>query len=70
MQAGERQERTRAKHSEGRERPHFDGFQPPKPKWSRSRLSRRKRDRVLAACMQRCNQPDCGVGIIPNTGRR
>jgi len=30
--------------------PTFGGFQPPKPKWGRSRPSRRKRDRVLAAC--------------------
>jgi hypothetical protein len=33
--------------------PTFDGFQPPKPKWGRSRPSRRKRDRVLAACRNR-----------------
>jgi hypothetical protein len=33
-------------------------------------LSPRNGDRVLPACMQRCNQPDCGVRIIPSTGRR
>jgi hypothetical protein len=33
--------------------PTFDGLQPPKPKWGRSRPSRRKRDRVLAACRNR-----------------
>jgi hypothetical protein len=36
--------------------PTFDGFQPPNPKWGRSRPSRRKRDRVLAACRNRRTQ--------------
>ncbi len=54
----------------GRSDPTLDGFQPPKPLWGRSGLSPQNGDRVLPACMQRCNQPDCGVGIIPSTGRR
>jgi hypothetical protein len=33
--------------------PTFDGFQPPKVLWGRSRPSRRKRDRVFAACRSR-----------------
>src|SRR5439155_10224702 len=33
--------------------PTFDGFQPPKVLWGRSRPSRRKRDRVLPACRSR-----------------
>src|SRR5260370_1366776 len=33
--------------------PTFDGFQPPKVLWGRSRPSRRKGDRVLAACRSR-----------------
>jgi hypothetical protein len=33
--------------------PTFDGFQPPKVSWGRSRPSRRKRDRVLPASRNR-----------------
>ncbi len=33
--------------------PTFDGFQPPKSKWDRSRPSPDNGDRVFAACMQR-----------------
>jgi len=33
--------------------PTFDGFQPPKVPWGRSRPSRSKRDRVLTACTNR-----------------
>jgi len=50
--------------------PTVDGLQPPKPKWGRSRPSRRKRDRVLAACIQRCNRPGYGAEIILNDERR
>jgi hypothetical protein len=40
----------------GENDPTFDGFQPPKSSWGRSRPSRRKRDRVLAACRSRRRQ--------------
>ena len=50
--------------------PAFDGFQPPKAKWGRSRPSRRKRDRVCAACMQRCKRTDYGVEKALSLGRR
>jgi len=50
--------------------PTFDGFQPPKSKWGRSRPSRRKRDHVFAACMQKCNQTDYGVEKALSLGRR
>jgi len=33
-------------------------------------LSPKNGDRVLPACIQSCKQPDCGVAIIPNAGRR
>jgi len=33
-------------------------------------LSPRNGDHVLLACIQKCNQPNCEVGIIPSTGRR
>jgi hypothetical protein len=36
--------------------PTFDGFQPPKISWDRSRPSRRKRDRVLTARRSRTIQ--------------
>jgi len=32
--------------------------------------SPRNGDRVLPACIQRCKQPDCGIGITSNAGRR
>jgi hypothetical protein len=38
------------KDGNGRERPHFLAVKPPKISWGHSRPSRRKRDRVLAAC--------------------
>jgi hypothetical protein len=41
--------------------PTFDGFQPPKPKWGRSRPPRAARGRVFAACLQRGKQIDYGV---------
>ena len=44
---------TRPNTKTGGSDPTLDGFQPPKPKWGRSRPSRRKRDRVLAACRNR-----------------
>jgi hypothetical protein len=50
--------------------PTFDGFQPPKPKWGRSRPSPDNGDRVFAACIQRCKQTDCGVQTATNLGRR
>jgi hypothetical protein len=45
-------------------------FSRPNPRGVAPGLSPQNGDRVLPACMQRCNQPDCGVGIIPSTGRR
>ena len=42
----------------GRERPHFFGFQPPKSSWGRSRPSRRKRGRILCAWPARAATPD------------
>jgi hypothetical protein len=50
--------------------PTFDGFQPPKPKWGRSRPSPNNGDRVFAACMQRCNQTDYRVEAVSNSERR
>ena len=36
--------------------PTLDGFQPPKPKWGRSRPSPQNGDRVLPACRNRRTQ--------------
>ena len=41
------------KNQNGRERPHFFGFQPPKDSWDRSRPPRAAQGRVLAACRSR-----------------
>ncbi len=38
--------------------------------WLAPGLSPRSGGRVLPACIQKCNQPNCGIGIIPSTGRR
>jgi len=50
--------------------PAFDGFQPPKAKWGRSRPPRAARGRVFAACIQRCKRTDYRVETVPNLGRR
>lgn len=41
-------------------RPKFGGVAPG--------LSRRKRDRVLSACIQKCNRTDCRLEIVPSFG--
>jgi len=47
---------ARAKIGLGWSDPTFDGFQPPKVLWGRSSPSPRNGDRVLPACIHRCNQ--------------
>ena len=49
--------------------PAFDGFQPPKAKWGRSRPSPENGDRVFAACIQRCKHTDYVVETVPNLRR-
>ena len=50
--------------------PAFDGFQPPKAKWGRSRPPRAARGGVLPACIQSCKQADSTVAMIPSKERR
>jgi hypothetical protein len=50
--------------------PLFDGFQPPKVLWGRSRPSPRNGDRVLSACIQRCNRPEYREEMISDKERR
>jgi hypothetical protein len=50
--------------------PTFDGFQPPKVLLGRSRPSRKKRDRVLAACKLEPMKVRMRVLLNGSTGRR